>query len=78
MAKVILEGWREGLKKVSLTKLQIEKLGMSLKEYKSNVDSLLEDEKIVLEIDDENLAKEFLEEAEKLGANCKLFTDDYV
>lgn len=71
MAKVILESWREGLEKVSLTKLQIEKLGISLKKSKSNVDSLLEDEKIILEIDDEILAKEFLNEAEKLGVNCK-------
>jgi len=72
MVKVILEGWQEGLEKVSLTKLQIDKLGISLKESKSNVDSLLENEKIILEIDDENLAKEFLEEAQKIGVDCKL------
>nr|WP_315154711.1 hypothetical protein [uncultured Flavobacterium sp.] len=72
MAKVILEGWREGLEKVSLTKLQMDKLGISLKESKSNVDSLLEDERIILEIDDENLANEFLKEAQKIGVNCKL------
>lgn len=71
MAKVIFESWREGLEKVSLTKLQMDKLGLSLKESKSNVDSLLEDEKIILEIDDENLAREFLNEAEKIGVNCK-------
>lgn len=72
MAKVILESWREGLEKVSLTKLQMDKLGISLKESKSNVDSLLEDEKIILEIDDENLAIEFFKEAERIGVNCKL------
>lgn len=71
MAKVILEGWREGLEKVSLTKLQMDKLGISLKESKSNVDSLLEDERIILEIDNEDLAREFLNEAEKIGVNCK-------
>ncbi|MCS4300658.1 hypothetical protein [Chryseobacterium sp. BIGb0232] len=72
MVKVILESWREGLEKVSLTKLQIEKLKMSLKESKSNVDSLLNNEKVVLEIDNVNLAKEFYEEAEKIGVNCRL------
>jgi uncharacterized protein YuzE len=72
MAKVILESWREGLEKISLTKLQMDKLGMSLKESKSNVDSLLEDEKIIFDIDDENLAIEFFKEAERIGVNCKL------
>jgi hypothetical protein len=71
MVKVLLESWREGLEKVSLTKLQMEKLGMSLKESKSNVDSLLENDQIILEINDENLAIEFLTEAEKIGVNCK-------
>lgn len=72
MAKVILESWREGLEKVSLTKLQVEKLGMSLKESKNNVDSLLNNEKIVLKIINVNLAREFYNEAEKIGVNCTL------
>lgn len=72
MAKVILESWREGLEKISLTKLQMDKLGMSLKESKLNVDALLEDERIILEIDNEDLAREFLNEAEKIGVNCKV------
>ncbi|MFV8324856.1 hypothetical protein [Flavobacterium sp. ZS1P14] len=75
MAKIMLESWREGLEKISLTKLQMDKLGISLKQSKSNVDSLLDDVKVILEIDDENLAKEFLEEAEKIGVNCKLLSD---
>lgn len=74
MAKVILESWREGLEKISLTKLQMDKLGMSLKESKSNVDSLLEDEEIILEIEDENLAIEFFKDAEQIGVNCKLLS----
>ena len=72
MAKVILESWREGLEKISLTKLQMDKLGMSLKESKLNVDALLEDERIILEIDNEDLVREFLNEAEKIGVNCKV------
>lgn len=75
MVKVILESWNEGLEKVSLTKLQIEKLGISLKEAKSNVDSLLDDKTIILEVYDENLAKEFLYEAGNIGVNCKLLNN---
>jgi hypothetical protein len=45
MEKIILDGWREGLDKVSLTKLQVDMLGKSLVESKLNVDSLLEDKR---------------------------------
>ncbi len=72
MTKVILESWREGLGKVALTKLQIEMLNLSLKESKKNVDSLLDNNQIVIEIDDNNLAREFYNTAEKIGVNCKL------
>lgn len=72
MAKVILESWRDGFEKVSLTKLQVNMLGKSLKESKSNVDLLLDDEKVSIEIDDLDLVGEFLREAEKIGVNCKL------
>lgn len=72
MTKVILKGWREGFEKVSLTKLQVNMLGKSLKESKLNVDSLLNDEDVSIEIDDVDLADEFLREAEKIGVTCKL------
>lgn len=72
MAKVILESWREGLEKVSLTKLQVDILGKSLRESKFNVDSLLDDKKVIIEIASIDLANEFLQEAEKIGINCKL------
>lgn len=71
MPKVVFESWREGLKAVSLVMLQKEMLGIGLKEAKTNLDTLLDDIQIILEIDDENLAKEFLKEADKLGVNCK-------
>lgn len=75
MAKIILDSWREGLEKISLTKLQVDMLGKSLTESKLNVDSLLDDRKIIIEIDSLELAKEFLKEAEKIGVNCKLLVD---
>lgn len=75
MAKVILDSWREGLEKVSLTKLQVSMLGKSLTESKSNVDSLLDGKKIIIEIDSLDLAKKFLNNAEKIGVNCELILD---
>lgn len=74
MAKVIMESWRYGLQVVSLTKLQYEKLGLSLLESKTNTDMLLEDQIIILEIEDENVAREFLEEADRFGVNCRLLS----
>jgi len=75
MAKVILDSWREGLEKVSLTKLQVNMLGKSLMESKINVDSLLDDKKVVIEFDNLDLANEFFKEAEKIGVNCELVID---
>ncbi|GAA4160707.1 hypothetical protein GCM10022217_25160 [Chryseobacterium ginsenosidimutans] len=75
MIKIVLNSWREGLEKVSLTKLQIDILGKSLKEAKINVDSLLEDKKVIIEINNLDLANEFLREAEKIGVNCQLLVD---
>lgn len=72
MIKIILESWHEGLEKVSLAKLQMEMLGKSLKESKTNVDLLLNDEKVIIAIDNLDLAEKFLHEANKLGANCIL------
>lgn len=69
MVKIILESWREGLEKVSLTKLQVDMLEKSLKESKLNVDSLLDDKKVIIEIDNLDLAHEFLKKVEKIGVN---------
>ncbi len=76
MAKVILKSWREGLEKVSLTKLQVDMLGKSLKQSKSNVNLLLDGEEVVIEIDDLDLADKFLKEAEKLGVICQLLINE--
>jgi len=70
--KVVLESWREGLQKVFLTKLQHEKLGISLLDSKTNTDLLLDDQIIILEIENIELAQEFLKEVERIGVNCKI------
>jgi len=70
--KVVLESWREGLQKVSLTKLQHEKLGISLLDSKTNTDLLLDAQIIILKIENIELAQEFLKEVERIGVNCKI------
>lgn len=72
MPKIVLGSWREGLEKVSLSKIQMSMLGKSLSEAKGNVDSLLDGEKVIIEVDDMDLAQEFCNEAERIGVNCKL------
>jgi ribosomal protein L7/L12 len=74
MQTLMLAGWRAGLQKVELAKLQQELLHLSLKEAKENVDRLLEAEMdilpvspVVLQVPDE-VAAEFSSRADELGA----------
>lgn len=71
MAEIILESWEEGLEKVSLTKLQMEMLGSSLKAAKSNVDFLLDGKIVTIKIENYSLAQEFLKKSE-LIVSCYL------
>lgn len=61
---------------VSLSKLQMELLVIGLKQAKGNVDKLLNDEPVTLEFDDLTPAKEFLRQAESIGARGELVIDD--
>ncbi|WP_430967047.1 hypothetical protein [Spongiimicrobium sp. 2-473A-2-J] len=65
--KVKLTGWKEGMQKVSLTKLQITYFQMSLKEAKTNVDKLLDGEDICLQVESKEKAQSFLKEVEQIG-----------
>ena len=71
MATIILEGWKEGLEKVSLTKLQIEILEKSLKESKENVDKLLDGEIVEITVDSINKAELFIQKANPIGVICR-------
>ncbi len=70
--KVIMTGWEEGMKKVSLSMLQTECLGLPLKEAKSNVDRLLAGEEVELHIVTLEKAQNFVKEARSLGVVCKI------
>lgn len=75
MAKIILESWREGFEKISLAKLQVDILGKSLARSKFKVDSLLDDKKVIINIDNLDIVYRFLNEVRKIGVSCKLITD---
>lgn len=74
MADVIMTNWREGLKKVSLTKLQTDLLKISLSEAHKNTNTLLDNIEITLEIEDINTAILFQQEADKIGVDCVLIS----
>ena len=66
-----MTGWKEGMRKVALTKLQVETLGLSLKESKENVDCLLDGDEVAIEAVSAAATK-FIEEAKKIGVLCEL------
>lgn len=72
MASILMTGWRDGMEKVSLSKLQIEYLKVSLSQAKMNVDKLLDGEQIKIEIDDLEAAKKFIKQADEIGVDCLL------
>ena len=72
MSIVIMNGWRAGMQKVSLSQLQVEFLQIPLKNAKDNVDKLLEGQIIKINVDNEYIATEFVRRAEKLGVDCAL------
>jgi ribosomal protein L7/L12 len=69
MGYIHIKGWKEGLQKVALTKLQMDLLGLSLKESKENVDSLLEGDLVRIFAEDLNVAQEFISRAVELGVD---------
>lgn len=75
MARIVYKSWKVGLEKVSLTKLQMSYLGLSLKESKTNVDNLLDGKEISFQINDDVLARAFYSESIKHGVICELFLD---
>ncbi|WP_314241336.1 hypothetical protein [Empedobacter tilapiae] len=70
--KIIIESWNEGFQKIALTHLQIDLLKLSLKEAKSNVDKLLDGHSIIIDVNNEQLALTFIEEAKNINVNCRI------
>lgn len=73
MVKIIFEGWDVGMRKIPFTKLLNEKAGLTLQEAKNLKDRLVDNNEIVVvEVDDKNLAKEILEDAQKLKVKGRI------
>ena len=76
MAKLILKGWKPGLKKVSLTKLLQEQAGLPLTEAKKCVDLLLDHKPSTVAIESTEDALRLAGEVSKLGAVCEVNSCD--
>jgi hypothetical protein len=69
MAKLILAGWKPGLKKISLTQLIRSQCGLSLADAKLQTDRLLDGERVEIELDDDCDVQEFASQAKRLGVD---------
>jgi hypothetical protein len=72
MAKVLFTGFKYGIQKVALTKLQRYEANLSLGAAKNNTDNLLEGKIITIELDTIEKAKDFYEKATTLGVICEI------
>ncbi len=68
MERLILKGWKPGLKKISLSRLLQEYAGLSLSEAKGKVDSFLEGMPTTITLPSRAIAEEFVRQASELGA----------
>jgi hypothetical protein len=75
MPKVILTGWKPGLRKVSLTELLQRHVNPSLVQAMGYVDRLLNGESITVDFSYGHDAADFAREATALGAICEVHAD---
>jgi hypothetical protein len=68
MHRVVITGWREGLRKISLTHLIQARTGRRMAEAKRRTDDVLEGHPVVLEVPSEEAALSLVEELRQLGA----------
>lgn len=75
MGVIMMTSWTDGLCKVSLIKLQMNILQISLVDSKKNVDDLLDEKSIVITTRDNEVAKDFIFETKKIGVICHYLED---
>ena len=75
MPKVLLVGWRPGLKVIQLVKLIRSRTGLSLREAKISVDLLTRGDVITLNLDSLEDAQSLSYEATELGAITEVRMD---
>ncbi len=71
MKRVVLTGWKPGLKKVSLADLLKKAPGYNLKLAHEAVNRLMEGGSVEITLEDDQVGT-FIEAVESLGAVCKL------
>lgn len=67
MKRIRISGWQPGFKKIGMNKL-LRTTGMSLSTAKDTVDTILAGSPVDLEFSTESAARDFLAEAQNLGA----------
>jgi ribosomal protein L7/L12 len=70
-----LTGWREGLKKISLTETLKQNTTLSVKEAKDCVDRLLDGEVVIVDLLPTVNLQELVERVTDIGADCKIEDD---
>ncbi|BAV06161.1 hypothetical protein SAMN05421788_106224 [Filimonas lacunae] len=71
-SSIVMTGWREGMEKVSMIRLQRSLLELTMTEAKENIDKLLDGKEITLSVSDITIAKVFVAAANELGVDCLL------
>jgi hypothetical protein len=76
MPKLNINGWREGLLKISMTHLLQEHLSLTLTDAKATVDEVVGGQTVSFTLDNGINATALRDELERIGAIVELETDD--
>ncbi len=76
MARVIISSWKPGLQTIKMVKLIQQYALLGLKDAKSCVDRVLDNEQVTLTIGSENQARQLAEQLKELGATAELDDTD--
>ncbi len=74
MVQVIISGWREGLHKINMTKLIWEYTLLGLSEAKACTDRVLDGQQVILQIEDQQAAKQLIKRLESIGVDVTIGT----
>jgi ribosomal protein L7/L12 len=75
MSELVLQGWKTGFLKVSLTKLLRDELGYSLSEAKAVTDAILENREIRVPCQDQQV-ENTVAKLRKIGVNVSVETSN--
>jgi hypothetical protein len=70
MPQVVITGWNQGLRKISMTRAIQEHSGLTLSAAKAVTDAVLEGQTVALSVPDAGTAAALARELSSLGAMC--------